>query len=93
MVEGLDDPEKRRKVVRTLLWLTPAMFVFGYAMVYLTEFQPTARVAMIVGSASALLSLGAAVVIAMFEERSARAFQVIAIVLGLISFLATACSG
>jgi uncharacterized membrane protein YpjA len=93
MADGFDDPERRRKAIRTLLWLTPVMFAFGYAFVYLTEFRPTPRVATIAGASSAGLSLFFAASLAAFGRDWLSALRVVGIGLGLITLLLNACSG
>jgi len=92
MADGFNDPERRRKAVVALLIATPAMFVFGYLFTYWTSFRPTQNQLLIVGSASSGLTLGAAAVIAIFGAEAPAAFRVIAIVVGVITALVTACS-
>jgi Sec-independent protein secretion pathway component TatC len=92
MADGFNDPEKRRKVVKALLIAAPAMFAFGYLFTYWTSFRPTTNQLLIVGSASSGLTLGAAAVIAIFGGESPAAFRVIAVVVGAITALVTACS-
>ena len=92
MQDGFNDPEKRRKAIRALLFLTPVAFAFGYGFVYLTEFRPTPRVALIVGSASAGLCLFFAASLAAFGREWMSALKVAAVLLGAIAFLVEACS-
>ena len=93
MDNSFDDPERRRKAIRMTLYLTPVMFVFGYAMVFLTEFRPTHRTAMIVGTACAGLSLSIAAMVAAFGRDWMAAARVVAIGLAAVTVLLNACSG
>lgn len=92
MEQGFDDPERRRKATKALLYLTPVMFAFGYGFVYLTEYRPTHRVAMICGTGAAGMSLLFAASLAAFGRDWMVALRVVAIGLAAVTLLLNACS-
>jgi len=55
---GLDDPAQRRRVVRLLLMLTPAMFVFCYLLAWMQGAET--RHAVLIAAVGAGMSLAAA---------------------------------
>ncbi|MBY0364501.1 MAG: hypothetical protein K2X45_21550 [Phreatobacter sp.] len=93
MNDGFNEPERRRRAVTALLWLTPVLFGFGYGFVYLTEFRPTPQTALIAGLASAGLALAFAALLAAFGPAWMSALRVVAIGVALITLLLNACTG
>lgn len=64
----LDDPSKKRRVVRLLAVLAPAMLVFCYVLAWLQGAQPA--YAGLIGLAGCLLCLGAAAAIQIMGSKA-----------------------
>lgn len=92
MQDGFNDPEKRRKAIGALVCLTPVAFALGYGFVYLTQFRPTPRLALIAGTSSAGLCLLFAGVLAAFGREWMSALRVVAVIIGVVTFLVEACA-
>lgn len=64
----LDDPEKRRRVVRLLLMMSPGVFVFCYLLAWVQGAEP--RHSLLIAAVGAAMTAGAAVAIHLFGSKA-----------------------
>ena len=77
----LDDPERRRSVVRTLLILSPFLFIGSYLLAAVQGAPP--RESLLIAGVALAMCLGAALVIHLMGSKSGWALVVVQIVLAL----------
>lgn len=85
MESSFKDPERRRRAIRAVIWFAPVLFAYRYGYVYLTEAQPTPRLALVSGSLAAGLCLLFAASLAVYGRQWMLALRIVS--LGLCALL------